>query len=446
MNMTKTAYPLSPDRLETKFSDKYPPYDLGEALAESNRCLYCFDAPCVHACPTSIDIPTFIKKIASGNVRGSAKTILSANLLGESCARVCPVEVLCEGDCVYTTWGRTPISIGRLQRYATENGARYVELERKHATGKSIGLVGAGPASLACAGRLALLGHEAVIYEKGTLPGGLNTTGVAPYKMPADQVLHEVEFIGSLGVKIETGVEVGKDISADQLLEKHDAVFLGPGLGKDSSMDALARDTAGVLGAVEWIRRMKTDPKMSLDSVRHAAVIGGGNTALDAARELAQLGVEHVRLVYRRSEAEMRGYGHEWTQAKKEGVVLVPNAIVKEVVSQNGTVNSLALVRARNGKPTDHELDEIRTDLVIVAIGQARLLELVNMFPGVECDGRGHIVADEETGVTGNPLIFAAGDACNGGKEVVNAVAEGQRAATAIDDMLMGSDSGGKNA
>jgi len=444
--MAETGYSLSQNRLETRFPPKYPAYDLGEALAEANRCLYCFDAPCIRACPTSIDIPTFIKKIASDNVRGSAKTILSANLLGESCARVCPVEVLCEGDCVYTTWGRTPIAIGRLQRYAMENGARFVQFESKPTTGKSVALVGAGPASLACAGRLALLGHEAVIYEKGTLPGGLNTTGVAPYKMPADEVLHEVEFIGSLGVKIETGVEVGKDISADELLEKHDAVFLGPGLGEDSQMDALGRDTGGVVGAVEWIRRMKTDPKMSLDSVRHAAVVGGGNTALDAARELAQLGVEHVRLVYRRSEVEMRGYQHEWRQAKKEGVVLVPNAIVKQVVSQNGTVSSLSLVRASNGKPTGDELDEIRADLVVVAIGQARLTELVNMFPGVECDGRGHIIAEEESGVTGNPRVFAAGDACNGGKEVVNAVAEGQRAATAIDAMLMGSDGGGKDA
>ncbi len=444
--MVEMEYSLSPNRLETRFPPKYPVYDLGEALAEANRCLYCFDAPCIRACPTSIDIPTFMKKIASDNVRGSAKTILSANLLGESCARVCPVEVLCEGDCVYTTWGRTPIAIGRLQRYATENGTRFVQFESKPATGKSVALVGAGPASLACAGRLALLGHEAVIYEKGTLPGGLNTTGVAPYKMPADEVLHEVEFIGSLGVKIETGVEVGRDISADQLLEKHDAVFLGLGLGADSNVDALGRDTGGVVGAVEWIRRMKTDPNMSLDSVRHAAVLGGGNTALDAARELAQLGVEHVRLVYRRSEAEMRGYKHEWMQAKKEGVVLVPNAIVKEIVSQNGTVSSLSLVRARNGKPTDHELDDIPVDLVVIAIGQARLMELVNTFQGVECDGRGHIIADEATGVTGNPRVFAGGDACNGGKEVVNAVAEGQLAATAIDAMLMGSDGRGKNA
>jgi len=433
------GYKLPGERLETRFGDKYSLYDSGEALAEASRCLYCFDAPCMHACPTEIDIATFIRKIATDNVRGAAKTILSANLLGASCAKVCPVEVLCEGACVYTGWGRKPISIGRLQRYAVEHGRSANLLEKRPASGRSVGLLGGGPASLACAGQLALLGHEAVIYERDQLPGGLNATGIAPYKMNSQSALEEVAFIQELGARIETGVEVGKDLSAEELLGRHDYVFLGPGLGPDTPLAAQGADGPGVLGAVTWIRSMKLDPACSLEGVRRACVIGGGNTALDAARALAQLGVPEVHLVYRRSEAEMSGYRHEWEGAKQEGVRLIENALVSGVVrAADGTLSALELVCAQAGRPTTEALDPLPTDLVLVATGQAKLRGIAALFPGVEVDDSGCLVADHETGATGNPRVFAGGDAINGGKEVVNAAHDGQAAARAIDRLLTG--------
>jgi glutamate synthase (NADPH/NADH) small chain len=474
------------ERLEERFAEKHPLYGAGEAAAEAARCLYCYDAPCMHACPTHIDIAGFIKKISSANLAGSAKTILSANLLGASCAKVCPVEVLCEGACVYVDWGRKPISIGRLQDYAMSRGGSAELLEKRPPSGRSIALVGAGPASLACAGTLALLGHHAVIYEKEKLPGGLNTTGVAPYKMNARAALAEVAFIQELGVAIETGAEIGRDVTGKELLAQHDFVFLGPGLGPDTPLVVPGAEGPGVVGAVEWIACMKLDPKISLEGVRRAAVIGGGNTALDAARELAQLGVPDVKLVYRRGEARMSGYRHEWDEAKREGVVLVPDAIVKSVLrepsgrslraqpsgqsvrakpggrslqaklsgralraissakrssaeadaSAAGALLGLELVRARNGQPTKQLLEVLGVDLVIVAIGQAKLAALAKQFPGVRVDDSGCFVADPATGRTGNARVFTGGDAMNGGKEVVNAAAEGQNAARAIDARL----------
>jgi glutamate synthase (NADPH/NADH) small chain len=466
---------LRTHRLEERFADKHPLYSDGEAAAEAARCLYCFDAPCMHACPTHIDIAGFIKKIASGNLTGSAKTILSANLLGSSCAKVCPVEVLCEGACVYVGWGRKAISIGRLQNYAMEHGGSAQLFERKPSTGRSIALVGAGPASLACAGTLALQGHRAILFEKEKFPGGLNTSGVAPYKMNARAALEEIDFIRELGVEIRTGIEIGRDVKGRELLKEHDFVFLGPGLGPDTPLDVPGSDGPGVVGAVAWIARMKLDPKLSIDGVRRAAVIGGGNTALDAARELVQLGVPDVKLVYRRGEAEMSGYRHEWDEAKKEGVVLVPNAIVRAVVREgaafagrgkllaramkhaasakrgaaktsaiasgralaSGRVLALDLVRAKKGKPTSNELGHLLVDLVIVAIGQSKLAALAREFPGVKVDDSGCFVADPATGRTGNARVFTGGDAMNGGKEVVNAAAEGQNAARAMDSLLL---------
>lgn len=427
---------LAEGRLEERFEDKHPLYSHGEAIAEASRCIYCYDAPCMHACPTHIDIATFIKKIASDNVRGSAKTILEANVLGASCAKVCPVEVLCEGSCVYETWGRKPIAIGRLQNYAMKHGAATDLLAKKPATGRSIGLVGAGPASLACAAKLVLMGHRAVIYEKSDLAGGLNSSGVAPYKMNARTALEEVAFVRALGVEIQTGVEIGRNLTVAELFARHEVVFLGPGLGPDSRLDVPGAQGIGVHGAVEWIARMKLDPKATIHGIARAAVIGGGNTALDAVRELRGLGVADVRLVYRRAETEMSGYEHEWNEAKQEGVVLVPNALVRSVVRDGPRLSALELVRARDGKPTEERLELLPVDLVLVATGQAKLKQLAESFDGVHVDARGCIVADAATGATGNARVFTGGDAMNGGKEVVNAAAEGQNAARAIDAYL----------
>ena len=426
--MTPSPTQLPEDRLETRLPDAKPLFTPAEAVVEANRCLYCHDAPCIAACPTGIDIPTFIRRIGNDNVKGSARTILSANVLGYSCARVCPVEVLCAGACVYNAWDRDPpIAIGRLQRYATEtvmrNGGAAALLSRAPANGKRVACVGAGPASLSCAAYLALEGFAVTIFEKRTLPGGLNTTGVAPYKMPANDALVEVDFVRSLGVEIRTGVEVCHGTPAETLVREFDAVFLGPGLGADTKLGIPGEDGPGVLGAVDWIEQMKLGPQSQFESLKRAVVIGGGNTAIDAARELAGLGVPSVSMLYRRTTKDMSGYAHELEHARLSGVVLVERAVPASF-ERDGR-GALTGVKLQSGEVH-------RCDLAVVAIGQARLREIADCFPGLALDARGSVVADPLTGATGNPKVFAGGDAMRGGELVVTAVQDGKRAARGI--------------
>ena len=441
-------YPLPTERLETELHDKKPLYTHAEAVAEANRCIYCSDAPCIAKCPTGIDIPTFIHKIATDNVRGSARTIFEENLLGYSCARVCPVEVLCVGDCVYNHWGRPPIQIGRLQRYATETAlAKSPDLlsrTRGPKTKKRIALVGAGPASLAAAGHLALDGHSAVIFEAKAIPGGLNTLGIAPYKLQADDALEEIAFIEALGdVEVRTGVRVvagaptDGEVSAKALLDEFDAVFIGVGLGPDSSLGVPGEDGPGVVGATHYIERIKSDPTLDVSGIRRALVVGGGNTAIDIARELAQLGVGDVAMVYRRGEADMSGYTHEMEGARHDSVRLVENRAPVEVVRDaKGNVTGLRVVRTEAGKPVAGTEETLPCDIVALAIGQARLTEIAKAFGGVELDEKGRVRVDAATCRTKNPKVFAGGDCVNGGKEVVNAAQHGKLAARAITKML----------
>ncbi len=425
---------LSKDRAESRLPDGKPAYSTAEAIAEATRCLYCYDAPCIKACPTEIDIPTFIKKIATGNVTGSAKTIFEQNLLGSSCSRVCPVEVLCVGKCVYNDWHRPPIQIGKLQRYATETaiasetrtGKKLFTAKAKN--GKRVALIGGGPASLACATHLALEGVDAVIYERNALPGGLNTTGVAPYKLHADESLDEVAWLLSHGAQLKTGVTVGKDVKGADLLKEYDAVFIGIGLGGDTLLNIPGANGVGVEGATIWIERMKNDPKFSLDGVRRAIVVGGGNTAIDVARELAQLGVSDVSMVYRRGAADMSGYKHEMESGRKESVRLVEHAKPLEVIRVDGKVTALRVSDNRDGT----DVRDLPCDLIVLAIGQAKLKELVAEFPGVALDESGRVKVDEKTRVTANAKVYAGGDCINGGAEVVNAAADGRDAARAM--------------
>ena len=435
------------DRLEVLFEDKKPPYDEAEAIAEANRCLYCVDAPCIKACPTAIDIPTFIRKIATGNTKGAARTILSQNLLGKSCGQVCPVEVLCAGACVYNDWEREPIRIGRLQRYAVETAiAEDPQLLRaKPSTGKRIALVGAGPASIAAAGWLALEGHEAAIYERKLLPGGLNTLGIAPYKMKVEDALQEIHWVLSLGnVELFQGVEIvpvagsPEEVSAKTLLEQYDAVFLGLGLGPDSRLKIPGEDGGSVVGATALIERIKADPTLRLENVHQAIVVGGGNTAVDAAHELTILGVE-TTMVYRGDDADMSAYEHEVASGKVDGMRvscnLAPVAVVRD---HTGKLEGLRVVQTEYKKPIPGTERVIPADLIVIAVGQSRMTEVALSFPNVELDMRGRVIVDPATGRTGNPKVWSGGDCVNGGKEVVNAVAEAHLAVKSIHAYLMG--------
>jgi dihydropyrimidine dehydrogenase (NAD+) subunit PreT len=436
---------LPPDRLENRLPDKKPVYTRGEAIAEANRCLYCEDAPCVTACPTGIEIPEFIRKIATDNVKGSARTIFAENILGYSCARVCPVEVLCAGSCVYNHWGREPINIGRLQRYATQNAlamdADLLSRTRKPATGIKIACIGAGPASLAFAGHLALDGHSVVIYEQRPVSGGLNTTGVAPYKLHAEDSLVEVDAILRLGdIEIKNGITVVADkagpneVSAKDLLRDYHAVFIGIGLGPDNFLDDVSEDPPRVYGATQLIEKLKLDRGMSVEGVKRALIIGGGNTAIDIARELALLGVRDVAMVYRKGADAMSGYEHEMEGARKDSVRLIEHRQPVSVVYEREGLRGLEVAATDGSGATEI----IECDMIVLAIGQSRLTQLAAAFDGVKLDSQGRVVVDEATCRTGNPKVYSGGDCVNGGKEVVNAAQHGKLAARAVTQGLLG--------
>ncbi len=439
--------PVLPDgRLEQRFSESKPAYSQAEAVTEANRCLYCVDAPCIKACPTGIDIPTFIHKISTGNTTGAARTIFKDNVLGASCARVCPVETLCAGACVYNAWEREPIAIGRLQRFATEATLEQRPLSsllpaKKPATGKKVAIIGAGPASIAAAGLLALEGHQAVLFERKEIPGGLNTLGIAPYKQSGNAALAEIQAVFGLGdIQLMTGVEVvagqGGDgkVSAESLLKDFDAVFLGLGLGADSKLGVTGEQGAGVWGAVELIERIKADPTLTLAGVKRALVIGGGNTAIDVAHELKLLGIDEVAMVYRRGASAMSGYAHELASARKHGVRLIEHRAVSEFQRDAaGKVVGAKFSRTENGKPVEGGEETLSCELVALAIGQATATQVATAFTGVALDKHGNVVVDPTTHRTGNAKVWSGGDCVNGGKEVVNAV---QEAKIAVRDML----------
>ncbi len=428
---------LGDNRSEEIFEDFKGEYTREQAVVEANRCLYCADAPCVQACPTHIEIPQFIRKIATGNVKGSARTIFESNILGMSCARVCPVEVLCAGDCVYNHMGMPPIQIGKLQRFSTDHAfdAGWRFFEAGPDSGKSVGLIGAGPASLACAHELRREGHSVTIYEKRAEVGGLNTTGVAPYKMKADRSVEEAEWVlGIGGVEVKTGVTIGQDVTFEALENSHDALFLGAGLGADTAMRIPGEQLEGVHGAVAWIEKMKLAKVPA--SARTCVVVGGGNTAIDAVREAGGLGIRRVVMVYRGAQEKMSGYRHEWRAAQVEGAEAQWHAL-PVAFEGDGKVERVRCVKLDDAKkPIPGSEFVIDAELVLIAIGQSKLGEMLATLQGVELD-RGRIVADEH-GRTGRKGLFAGGDCKNGGKEVVNAAAEGKAAARAIHDYLMG--------
>lgn len=430
--------------LDSNFADYKPLMDRNAALLEANRCLNCYDAPCIRQCPTAIDIPGFIKKIASDNLRGSARVILEANILGASCARVCPTQELCEGACVLHDLHEEPIQIGRLQRYATDR----VVLEGKPLftaaakNGKRVALVGAGPASLGCAAELAQLGYEAVCFEKSAQPGGLNTYGIADYKMDYATALAEVRWVQEIGVELRCNTEVGKDVSVDSLLNDFDAVFLGIGLDGVGPLGIPGEELAGVRDCLEFIAELKTHPKQDVALTgKTVVVLGGGNTAIDATTQSVRLGADKVYMAYRRDAEAMGAYKHEQELAKKDGAIFVYNAQPVEVVGEGGRVTGVKFVQTQ---VTDKGLENVAgsefvidCDVVLRATGQSKLTAFLSLFEGVELDRAGRVKCDEN-GQTTHSKIWTGGDCVSGGKEVVNAVAEGKRAARAIHASLQG--------
>ncbi len=438
---------LNADALAVNFADLKPPLRLPEALIEAHRCLYCFDAPCITACPTGIDIPAFIKKIASANPVGAARTILTANILGASCARVCPTSVLCEGACVLDDRDEQPIMIGRLQRFATdyiaERGLNVLPGPPSQKSGKKIAIIGAGPAGLGCAAELAQLGHSVTIFEKQKQAGGLNTYGIAYYKMKPQVSLAEVELVKSLGVELRTGVAVGKDITIAQLEKDFNAIFIGVGLGAATKLRIPGEDLPEVVDALDFIAKIHTDRLETIPTGRCVAVIGAGNTAIDAVTQSKRLGADRAFIVYRRGEPEMSAYDFEYDHAKDDGAHFLFHAAPVEVVATNGHVSGLKLVRTRLVGDKVEVIPGTEfvepCDLVLKAVGQEKQVKLIkSLFPSLTVDDRGVISHDKLTGQTNVPHIFCGGDCGNGGREVVNAVGEGKKAAYGIHAYLTG--------
>ncbi|RYC11770.1 NAD(P)-dependent oxidoreductase [Ciceribacter ferrooxidans] len=421
------------------FSDLHPRLGDHEALVASDRCYFCHDAPCMTACPTAIDIPMFIRQIATGNATGAAKTIFDQNILGGMCARVCPTETLCEEACVRNTAEERPVEIGRLQRYATDlaidEGRQFYQPAAS--SGRSVAVVGAGPAGLACAHRLAMHGHRVTIYDHREKAGGLNEYGIAAYKATNDFAQTEVDYVLSIGnIDVINGEMLGRDFTLADLQAKHDAVFLGTGLGNVNMLGIPGADINGVADAVEFIANLReATSKGDVPVGRDVVVIGGGMTAIDAGVQAKLLGAENVTICYRRGKEHMNASEFEQDLAASKGVTIRHWLQPKEVAHHHGHVSAITFeyTHVENGmmKGTGHTA-EIKADQVLVAIGQ-RLDPLG--LDGVKLEG-GKIAIDAD-GRTSLPGVWAGGDCAAGGKDLtVSAVAMGRDAAESINRSL----------
>ncbi len=436
---------LSGEEYEKNFADLHPPLDRHEAAVEADRCYFCFDAPCTTACPTSIDIPMFIRQIATDNPLGSARTIFDQNILGGMCARVCPTETLCEEACVREEAEGKPVQIGRLQRYATdaamEADAQFYE--RAAPTGKSVAIVGAGPAGLACAHRLAMHGHDVTILEARPKPGGLNEFGIAAYKTPNGFAQAEVDYLMAIGgIRLEEGKALGRDFSLGDLTRDHDAVFLGMGLAGVNALGAEGEAADGVESAVDYIAHLRQAKDLaSLPVGRRVVVIGGGMTAIDAAVQARLLGAEEVTICYRRGQEHMNASAFEQDLAASKGVTIRHWLQPTRIIADNGRVSGIELeyTALKDGRLSGTgETLTLRADQVFKAIGQSFEAGVLNgSTASVELEGR-RIKTDAQ-GRTSMPNVWAGGDCIAGGDDLtVSAVAQGRDAAESIHRALAG--------
>lgn len=436
--MASASKLLSKSQYAENFSDLHPPLNAHEALVESDRCYFCYDAPCMKACPTSIDIPLFIREIQAGHPKSAAKTIFDQNIMGGMCARVCPTETLCEEACVRETAEGKPVKIGLLQRFATDQAmAEKHPYTRAKASGKKVAIVGAGPAGLACAHRLAMHGHTVTIFEARKKAGGLNEFGIAAYKAVDDFAQKEVDFILAIGgIEIKTNVALGKKLKLPDLQRNYDAVFLGVGLSGVNALGATNENAAGIADAVGYISDLRQAKDLSkLPVGRNVLVIGGGMTAIDVAIQSKLLGAENVTILYRRGAAQMKASRFEQELAQTKGVKIMHWVMPKKVLTQKDTAVGLKCeyTHERNNKLVGTgETFELPADMIFKAIGQT-YLDMAQGELALE-NGRIKVDAEKRTSVKG---IWAGGDCIAGGKDLtVASVDDGRRAAESINQFL----------
>lgn len=430
---------LTNEEYDKHFSDIHPPFETrNAALVEANRCLFCYDAPCTKSCPTSIDVPKFIKQITTGNLKGAAYTIFSANIMGGGCSKVCPVEKLCEGACVYNLMEEAPIPIAKLQRYATEPAIheQWPLFTRQPSNGKKVAVVGAGPAGLSCAHALSRAGVDVTIYEKESKGGGLMTYGIAAYKVTPQFCQEEVDYITSIGgIDILYNMQLGKDVSLATLQQQYDAVYLAYGVGLARQLSIDGEQLEGVVDAIRFIYEIRTKGYPEVPVGESVAVIGMGMTAIDAATQAKRLGAKEVTLVYRRTVAEMPCTQAELDIAKLDGCDIIWLAAPKEITGENGQVKTLVCevmkLDEKKSPVGTGELITLNVDMVIRATGQ---LPYMVASPDIDND-QGRVLINEH-GATSLPGVFAGGDCVNGGKEVVDAVQAGKEGAKAIMEYL----------
>jgi dihydropyrimidine dehydrogenase (NAD+) subunit PreT len=432
---------LTNDQYSQNFSDIHPPFENKTAAqVEANRCLFCYDAPCTKSCPTSINVPKFIKQISSDNIKGSAHTIFISNIMGAGCSKVCPVEKLCEGACVYNLLEEEPIAIAKLQRYSTEQAMenQWKLFERRPSNGKKVAIVGAGPAGLSCAHVLSREGIDVTIYEKEPKGGGLMTYGIAAYKVTPEFCEDEVNYITSLGgIEIKYNQELGKQVSLEQLQQNYDAVYLGLGVGVARQLDIPGEEMEGVVDAIGFIYDLRANGYPAVPVGDKVAVIGMGMTAIDAATQAKRLGAKEVTLVYRRTEAEKPCTDVELDIAKLDGCEIIWLAAPKEVLGNANKVTQLVCSKMKLGEPDASgrrspvdtgETFTLDVDMVIKAAGQVPFQELVDQY-NISNKGGKISIDNCATNIKG---VYAGGDCVNGGKEVVDAAQAGKDGAAAI--------------